>query len=348
MRTVVVTNAVSNKAIVIARFLKKTYPDIRVVTCDHRRLTTLVHTRYSDHHVIVPGFKADPDGYIKALVGLVQSEKASVLFPVNSSEMRLLMPHKDRFDQALAYLGDGQAFSILDDKSQLQALASSLGVLTPRVYAQTSDVDGPVVVKPVAGSGSKGVQYYQGAHDVQSAPGLMIQQYVSGNGAGYSVFAVNGKIMTGYGHKRLCEFPVTGGSATYRDDFFVPAMREAAEAIMNHTKWSGFAMLEFKWDGRDLYLIEINPRIWGSIHQGLANGVNYFETLLGPSQNAVQPGKPIATYVSPLFYISLIGYFLRGKAGPLFSFMRNLSRNRVDVSFWNDPLGYLSMVIRWP
>lgn len=345
MRTIVITDVTSNKAIVIARFIKATYPDIRVITCDHRPITKILRTKYSDAHFILSNPAQHPDAYINELANLVRETNAQMLIPVNSKEIRLLIAHKDKFGTALSYYGDPEIFTLLDSKDKLADLAARLGIKTPKVYASVNDVDGPVVVKPVNLSGSKGVNYYQGRADVKTAPGLMIQQRVDGAGVGYSVFVRDGKIMAGHGHIRLAETPSTGGSSTYRGEFFVEDMRKTAETLMEHTKWSGFAMIEFKWTGRDLYLIEINPRIWGSVYQGLINGTNYFESLLGPAR-IEKPAHPIATYFSPLFYFSLIGYLRRGDFTPLKTFLNNCRHNVADVSFLRDPLGYFSMAAR--
>ncbi len=75
-------------------------------------------------------------------------------------------------------------------------------------------------------------------------------------------------------------------------------------------------MFEFKLKPNDeLVLIEVNPRIWGSINQGLQNGVNYFEPILGASQTIteVKKKKDIKKYLSPQVYSSLFMYLLRGK-----------------------------------
>ena len=63
----------------------------------------------------------------------------------------------------------------------------------------------------------------------------------------------------------------------YREPFDDDRMVECTKKILEKTHWSGFAMFEFKLtEDNEIYLIEVNPRIWGSINQGLKNGFNYF------------------------------------------------------------------------
>ena len=106
-------------------------------------------------------------------------------------------------------------------------------------------------------------------------------------------------------------------------------------------------MFEFKLtsDGK-IVLIEINPRIWGSINQGLQNGVNYFEDILGKPTQKNQNDKKVNTYLSPVIYLSLFQYLIRFKFKPISYFFHNIRKNRPDVGLFDDPLGYISMLIR--
>ena len=220
----------------------------------------------------------------------------------------------------------------------------------PKHFNNLSNAVCPFVVKPVNLSSSKGVRYvlseFEKKYLIIKNEDLILQEYINGVGCGYSFFSRDGKIICGSGHLRLAEYPVTGGSSVYRQTFFLEQMKSIVTKIVGSINYSGFAMFEFKLqaDGQ-LFLLEVNPRIWGSINQGLTNGVNYFESILGSASKPIKR-KNLNTYLSPLLYISFFEYIIKGNFKPMLKFITNFYRNKPDISPIKDPLGYLSIIIR--
>jgi len=239
----------------------------------------------------------------------------------------------------------------LHNKQKLHKLAESIGIDTPISYKSYNESVIPFVCKPVNLSSSKGVKYFfnkedKKKHSNSEFSDYIFQEYIEGFGCGYSVYAKNGVIISGYGHKRLAEFPISGGTSVYRTGFYDDRMKDVAEKIFDKIKWTGFAMIEFKYtkDNR-LVLIEVNPRIWGSINQGLQNGINYFEPILGKSRFHVDNNNK-KTFFSPFIYIIILKYIFNGNFRPFITFIRNFKYNRADVNFFNDLKGWLSLLLR--
>jgi hypothetical protein len=348
---VLISDATSYKAVVVAAFIKRHYPSVEVFTCDWRRASRMLHTRWSDRHFLLARSPAEGAGYKDELRRLVIEQGVDLLLPLNSREMDVLVRCKAEFGGALAYWGDEAAFRVLNWKDDLHALALECGVRTPERFEHPAQIRVPAVAKPVASAAAKGVRYLLDPEDLaafersgNATPDYLLQEYVPGAGVGYSVFAKEGEVLKGYGHRRLAEYPVTGGSSVYRESFSDERMAQAASRLVRKARWSGFAMFEFKLTpGGELYLLEVNPRIWGSINQGLRNGVNFFEPLLGPARAR---SEDVRTYFSPLVYVSLLLYALRGELRPALAFLRNRRSNRADVSVFGDPRGYFASLLR--
>jgi hypothetical protein len=209
----------------------------------------------------------------------------------------------------------------------------------------------PAVAKPVARSAARGVQYLDSAADVArfreraDAGEFVVDEHVPGEGVGYSTFARDGALVAGYGHRRLAEFPVRGGSSVYREGWDDARARHTAEQLLRVTRWSGFAMFEWKRTPQgELLLLEANPRLWGSVHQPLAAGVDLLAPLFGPV--ALPLDARARTYFSPLVYASLLGYALRGRLSPALDFAAHLARNRADVALHRDPLAWFGALLR--
>jgi len=348
---VLIGEITSYKAIVIAKYLANYYNNLSIATYDSKLFTKKIFTKFSSQNFSIE--RPDLDRYIDNLSELILKENIDFFFPVHSDYIGEILKRKEIFGNSLDYLGDLEQYEKLHDKKSLQEIVSKLNIPIPINFPNYENAEIPFVAKPTSGSSAKGVRYFTSEtehfkKDEINSENYVFQEYIDGVGCGYSVYAVNGKIITGYGHLRLAEFPVTGGSSIYRESFYVNEMKEIAEQILKEVPWTGFAMFEFKLKPNGtLVLIEVNPRIWGSINQGLQNGVNYFEPILGKPTKIIGNTKhETKTYLSPQIYLSLFLYLLKGNLKPITTFLKNIKYNKADVSIFDDPKGWLSIILR--
>jgi hypothetical protein len=147
----------------------------------------------------------------------------------------------------------------------------------------------------------------------------------------------------------VAEWPVSGGSSVVRETYpyeDAAELRALVARVLAAVPWSGFAMFELKRRSPGGFMfIECNPRIWGSIHQGLASGVNYFESLLGPATGLV--GNPrVRTELVPLSWLSLAGYLRGGRFDVVRDVASGWSRTALDINPLSDPLGFAALLAR--
>jgi protein-tyrosine-phosphatase len=103
------------------------------------------------------------------------------------------------------------------------------------------------------------------------------QEYIGGRGLGIEFLFNQGQRVWHFAHERIHEYPLTGGASTYRRSVHAdPTLLEQAQQLLAALRWHGVAMVEFKV-GRDgsFYLMEINPRLWGSLALSIDAGVNF-------------------------------------------------------------------------
>jgi len=342
----------SYKAIIIAKYLKKNYPDIFIHSFDFRKYTTYLRTRYSDKHHYVR--YENIEKYLEKLSNVIKHEEINYFIPVHSNYIGEILKRKELFGKSLIYLGKYEDYKKLHNKDYLINIAKQLEIKIPKRYRNIEQAQVPFIGKPIKGSSAKGVVYFFSEADrrklltsTNKLDNYIFQEYIKGVGCGYSVYAINGEIKIGYGHIRLAEFPVSGGSSVYRENFYDNRMKEIAEKILGEIKWTGFAMFEFKLTPeRDLVLIEVNPRIWGSINQGLQNGINYFKLIIPKFYVKGYIKKNFRTYLSPQIYLSFFMYLLKGNLTPTISFFRYFRSNKADVNLFSDFRGWLSVVLR--
>ncbi len=356
---VAITDFTSYKASVVARYLKLNYSNIRITSVDCRKYSRLLHSKYSDHHIVARAENVSDPAYVDELAELVRKEKIDVLIPINSQELGILLAQREKFGSAMQYWGTLKDYSSLHDKARFQKIVQQAGLAIPHEYADLKTALIPFVFKPTTSSSSKGVVYAHNEHERQKlieaerkkpTASFIIQQFIAGEGVGFAGFFNEGQVMAGHAHKRLAEFPVSGGSSVYRSSLSGSDHHQISivvEQLLKHIPWSGFAMFEFKMTAKgELFFIECNPRIWGSIHQGLTNGTNYFSSLLGKGKNVENETKKKNTYLSPLLWASFLAYAFKGNYSPLKAFLRNWQKNKSDIGLLQDPLGWLALVMR--
>lgn len=103
------------------------------------------------------------------------------------------------------------------------------------------------------------------------------QEYIAGRGLGIEFLFKQGQPILHFAHERVHEYPLTGGASTYRCSLYPdPNLLNQAEQLLTALHWHGVAMVEFKAARNgSFYLMEINPRLWGSLALSIDTGVNF-------------------------------------------------------------------------
>ena len=98
----------------------------------------------------------------------------------------------------------------------------------------------------------------------------LVQTYCPGYGLGQMLHMADGKATLRFQHRRLREFPPSGGVSSFCAS--VPLDQHAAqmaksEALLGALGWDGPAMVEYRLDPKTgtYWLMEVNGRFWGSI-----------------------------------------------------------------------------------
>jgi hypothetical protein len=124
-----------------------------------------------------------------------------------------------------------------------------------------------------------------------------MQERIPGSGIGVFACYQNGKMVSLFGHRRIREKPPSGGVSVLRESVPVsPQARASTAKLLDHLKWHGVAMVEFKMDDRDGLpkLMEINGRFWGSLQLAIDAGVDFPGILLRIAQG--ETVEPVFSY----------------------------------------------------
>ncbi len=129
---------------------------------------------------------------------------------------------------------------------------------------------------------------------LQHTPWLR-QEYIYGRVVGANFLFERGRKLWEFVHERVHELPLTGGASSYRRSIpSVPALVADAEKLLASLRWHGVAMVEFRVDAQGRHwLMEINPRLWGSLALAIDSGVDFPLGLWRLAQDLKTPPQPI-------------------------------------------------------
>ena len=79
-------------------------------------------------------------------------------------------------------------------------------------------------------------------------------------------------------------YPRSGGPATMASTYYHKEIYRQGKKILDALKWHGVAMVEFKQNEENgkFYLIEINPKYWGSLDLSISAGIEmpYYHVMM--------------------------------------------------------------------
>jgi len=260
----------------------------------------------------------DADAFAESVLEFVRKNAIDLVVPITDWTLGPLSTHRDRFDGRLA-LPPHNALQAAADKHQTVQLARSLGIEVPRTWLIESVEDlgavgqlsFPVVVKDrfsVRWFGNKAVfgsvTYAYSQSDLENevpkrlhaAGDVLVQEFVSGLGIGFSCFVVGGEAFLPFEWQRIREVDPRGSGSSCRKSIPLDEqLGSLSSRLISSVGFQGIAMVEYKKtkDGR-MVLMEINGRPWGSIALPIASGIDYPRYLIDWHLSGQSPPKYIA------------------------------------------------------
>jgi len=106
---------------------------------------------------------------------------------------------------------------------------------------------------------------------------LMVQEFVQGEGYGVEALMHGGQLKAIFMHRRLREYPTTGGASTLRESVMDIKLAQSGIRLLQAMEWEGVAMVEFRVNRStgESKLIEVNGRFWGSLPLAINSGVDF-------------------------------------------------------------------------
>jgi predicted ATP-grasp superfamily ATP-dependent carboligase len=294
-----------------------------------------------------------------AICDTVKRVKPDVVLPVDIVTIPLLSENRELISDltSIVSLPAGDSFNTANNKGLLSQWLKKNQISSPPTLLVKKDdpefdkslssFPFPALLKPCTGFGGEGIEIFQDKISFRNycnknifSREFILQSFIKGYDLDCSVLCEKGKILA---------FTMQKGFANGRGKF----RRAAGIDFINDTKthnlvrkvveklnWSGIAHIDLRFDAQDkeVKLIEINPRYWGSLMGSLTAGVNfpYIASVAALKRESIKSqAKPIRYVQGTLALKSLVKNLLR----------RNLKNRNVKTSIkfiLQDPLPTIS------
>tara|TARA_Y100001958_G_C21239549_1_gene566819 strand:- start:2739 stop:3584 length:846 start_codon:yes stop_codon:yes gene_type:complete len=245
-------------------------------------------------------------------------------------------------------------FELVRDKKSLNDFCVTNKIPVPREF-KLNDIKNlksylPLIAKPKIGSGSRGIFHINSYKDFNifkkrfyKNEKFIIQEKIGNeysNILGCFLLCFKGKVINYYSHKRIRTYPKSGGVTTHSIISKNVKLYKSSKKIIKKLNYSGLIMIEYLHDIKDdkYKLIEINPRIWGSILASSISNSNLIENYINISLKLkVQDYKFNKSFITWLFPYEVKFLFShiygRLKYGKYYGFI-NISKSKIFSSFF--------------
>lgn len=336
-------------------------------------------SRHTAERILTASPATAPAAFVDDL--LARASAGDVVIPMSAAAIDAIAARSDDVQRRLkVLLPPRETIRLANDKQRLLALAASIGIRTPRTVVAAAGESAesvleraglPAVIKyregerlglpadkryAIVREPAQFLATYRAMAAQQEAP--LVQEYIVGDGWGLSALLDrDSRPVATFGHRRLREYPVSGGPSCFARSIHDPHLTELGLRLLAALHWQGIAMVEFKRETAtgEFVLMEVNPRFWGSLPLAIAAGVD-FPTLLCrvAAGERVEPQTDYrdGTRMRYLFQdlLSVPGYLRRApsRLGFLARFVGDLLDPRVvdGVFRWSDPLPGLAYLQR--
>ncbi|MCJ8503008.1 ATP-grasp domain-containing protein [Desulfatitalea alkaliphila] len=306
------------------------------------------YSRYSSGYFIYPSPFSKQSAFVKCLINKIIELKIDVLIPVYE-ELFLVSKHKELFlNHVKMAIPDYEKILIAHNKDQWWRIAKQIGVPVPETFSVDQlkrnasliiQLEFPVLLKTKQGGGGWGIGQVDtfedlirildaGTYHDLPLDRYIVQKKMQGETICVAMVLSHGKLIGKTSYRQIREYPAFRGQATCR----VSVSNKAAEAflqkILEFLQWHGVCQADFIIEHKTgvPYLIDVNPRFWGSLSQAIASGVDF---------------PFLIAEISIKEDVETVGFFLEGiqtrwLGGEIRGFVQNFTRSRKKIPFLKD------------
>ncbi len=246
------------------------------------------YRKVTDRFYVLPN--ANHPDYMRALTGVIESERIQIVIPGSEAEMTVLSREKAALEQShqvQIWVNDADDIERFDNKLTAAQFFATHNINTPQSYTLDERMTAehfPLIVKPTTGKSSEGIHIVRNDQQLQAVKKLfeayqrevLIQSFLPST-AEYTVSLVHvsGRLEILIMERVLCK----GATQYARVMNEIPEIHEMAHRLHAVLGKELILNLQILASAGRYYLFEVNPRFSGSAPMRAKLGFNEFDLL---------------------------------------------------------------------
>jgi len=303
---ILVVNYIGNNVIsAIRSFLKFGYSvDIAIPSKDLSiGLSKYFKSKHIKNICLIHSPLHNPEKFNRDLILLLNKIKYNAILPFGFVTTIAISKIKKEVSKYTSIcIADYEIIKLAHDKAKLHSYLIENNFQVPKIYEykrfsdlKCIDLKFPIVIKARKGCGvEKGVRYAKNFDelkyyyneitmntsintDLEDFSKPLIQEYIPGK-IHDALFLFNkGKMKAALTQIREVTYPLSGGAGVNNITTYEPELIKYGKEILEFINWHGPCQVEVKKDMRDgkYKLIEINPKLWGTLDLSIKAGINF-------------------------------------------------------------------------
>lgn len=232
------------------------------------------------------------DDFVIDLLQILKENNIDVVLPAGyHSNIACSKNKKEISKYSNILISDYKKIKIVSDKSSLYNFLKKNKIPSPKTYIlkkdsdiKRVDINGAMIIKSSEELKGKKIEYIKNKTELieifkkrRIFGKQIVQERINGFGCGYFALCKGGEILANFQHKRIRQYPESGGISSFSQSFYDKRIEKIGEKIIKKLGWDGLIMIEFIFDEekKGYKVIEINPKLWGSLDLAIASGIEF-------------------------------------------------------------------------
>ena len=304
-------------------------------------------SKYPDKKILSYCDEDEPEKSWAAVRTELMTGNYDLVIPLNDFVAIMLSEHKEELKPYVTIaVNDWEIFQYASDKLKTMKVCMDNDIPCPKTYVADEslsniinfDLKYPVCIKPRTGYSAVGFRVIESPEELQEivnatkekygAP--LIQEYIPQTDLQYKAelyIDAKGELKSACVFAKVRWYPLDGGSSTLNVTVARPDIVETCEKLLKTIGWKGYADIDLIQDPRDnvAKVMEINPRITGSVKICYKSGVNFSKQIL---QDYL--GKEVTPYLE-----YKVGQYLRYLHTDILWFLKSKNRFKCKPSWFD-------------
>ena len=272
-----------------------------VTTYNSSKMDLGYTSRYPNKKLIRYCSPNDPEKTWTVLSEELKTKQYDLVIPMTDFVAIMLAQHKEEMKPFVTIaVNDWETFQYASDKLKTMKVCMDHNIPCPKTIIYNSveelcshNFDYPICIKPRTGFSAIGFRVIHSAEDLEEIVSAttqkygvpLLQEYIPQTDLQYKAelfIDKQGETKSCCIFSKVRWYPINGGSSTLNQTVYRPDIQESCEKLLKAIGWKGYADIDLIQDPRDgiAKIMEINPRITGSVKICFAAGVNFAEQIV--------------------------------------------------------------------